>query len=58
MGNLHKNAVRILYKMYDISCTYLLLLRMFEWCKTLERIGWMDEQVREAVSHPNNNTSD
>jgi hypothetical protein len=58
MGNLHKNAVRILYKMYDISCTYLLLLLMFEWCKTLERIGWMDEQVREEVSHSNNNTSD
>ena len=58
MGNLHKNAVRILYKVYDISCTYLLLLHMFERCKTLERIGWMNEQVREELGHPNSNTSD
>jgi len=54
----HKNAVRILYKMCDISCTYLLFLRMFEWCNTLERIGWLDEQVREELGHPYNSTSD
>jgi hypothetical protein len=58
MGNFHKNAVRILYKMYDISCTYLLFLRIFEWCKTLEGIGWMDQQMREELGYPNNNTSD
>jgi len=58
MGHLHKNAVRMLYKMYDIPCTYLLFLRMFEWCMTLERIGWMNGQVREEMGRPNNNTSD
>jgi hypothetical protein len=57
MGNLHRNAVRILYKMYDISSYCLLYLLMFEWCKTLERNAWMDEQVR-ALGHPDHNTGD